>query len=181
MAKKSVCIYLHIPVISIPQDTRIYKERKPMHRFSGRGTYFAFFTPFLKRVRSPSTKSERELGTGSSELRVKALLDTTTKHKPMEKHEHKSGRRNFSALGCLIWIPHFLLLPDSNILSQSIFQTVLQLFLLCLQSKYVAFYSAAKGLRALTIIKQDLNYSLSLTPHQTIAALPTTSASKSGM
>lgn len=125
--RKSVFMYPHILIISIPRDTRIYKERKSMHRFGGRGTYFAFFFFLsLKRLRSPSAKSERELGTGSSELRVKALLDTTPKEKPMKKHEHKSGRRHFSALGCLIWISHSLLPPDTNILFQLLFRTVLQ-------------------------------------------------------
>lgn len=55
----------------------------------------------------------------------------------------------------------FLFLPSPNHShppSQSLFQTVLQrFFLLCLQRKSVAFYSAAKILYALTTIKLDWN------------------------
>lgn len=92
-----------------------------MDRFGGRGMFLPFPPrPSLKRLWSPSSKSERELGTASSEFRVKALLETMSKHKPKkENHEHKGGRRHFSALGCLIWISYSLLFPETNILSFS--------------------------------------------------------------
>lgn len=75
-----------------------------------------------------------------------------------ENHEHKGGRRNFSALGRMIWISYSFLLLISFHLSQSWFKTVLQcFFLLGLQRKSEVFFSAAKVLCALTIIKMDWN------------------------
>lgn len=178
-----MCLHFHI--INVLPATRLYKEIKSMDRFGGRGTFFAFIYFFLsspKRLRSPSTKSERSLGTGSLELRVKALLETVSKHKPKkENHEHKGGRRNFSALGCFLWISRSLLSQTQTSSLSVVTSNSSSAFLLCLQSKYVAFCSAAKGLYALAIIKQELDPLPFLSHSQTTAALPTTQASKSGL
>lgn len=60
------------------------------------------------------------IGTGNSEFRVKALLNTTSEHKSKkENHEHKDTRKNFKALGHFAWISYGFLLPDTNIISPS--------------------------------------------------------------
>lgn len=68
------------------------------------------------------------LGTGSSEFRVKALLNTTSKtyiiqhakyKSKKENHEHKDTRKNFKALGHFAWISYGFLLPDTNIILPS--------------------------------------------------------------
>lgn len=125
------------------------------------GECFCLFSPrpSLKRLWSPSTKSERELGTASSEFWVKAPLETMSKHKPKkENHEHERWKKKFQCSRMLNL--DFLFPPfprHKHPLFQSLFQLVLQSSSSACKESYVAFYSAAKGLYALTIIKWDLN------------------------
>lgn len=129
--------------------------------------FATFFPPLLlsKILRGPSTTSERHMKIGSSGVRVKAQK---------RKHEHKGGRRNFSALGCIIWIPYSFLslvtvIPSLKHYFKQVFQCF---FLLCLQRKSLAFYSAAKVLYALTIIKLDWNALLFLSTQTDKSSTP---------
>lgn len=99
--REGACKYLHFQIINILWAARLYKEIKQKNGFSWDG-FCHIFPPLLlsKILRGPSTTSERHMKIGSSGVRVKAQK---------RKHEHKGGRRNFSALGCIIWIPYSFL------------------------------------------------------------------------
>lgn len=154
--REGACKYLHFQIINILWAARLYKEIKQKNGFSWDG-FCHIFPPLLlsKILRGPSTTSERHMKIGSSGVRVKALLGTS----PKEKTWTQRWKKKFQCSGMhhldSIFLPF---LSHSHPLSQALFQTGIQcFFLLCLQRKSLAFYSAAKVLYALTIIKLDWN------------------------
>lgn len=181
MAKKKVSSCTRISLSSASPRTPGYtKKENQCIGLVVEGHILPFFFPLPKKTKESFSQEWKRAG----DRQFRAEGESTARHHTEGKAHGKAWtqkwKKTFQCSGMLDLDFPFPPSPRHKHPLSVVISNSSSAFLLCLQSKYVAFYSAAKGLRALTIIKWDLNPSLLLTPSQTIAAPPTTHASKSG-